>query len=423
MQLFIEPKIFNLKNTTLIRIVLVILVSLPSIAFAQQGNPNEMNRSFEPEVEIQKEDYRIARSKFRTNLLKKTPSPQTVSMPVAPEDVTVVKYPSGNLQLAAWINQPKKNDGQKIPAVIFLHGGFSFIKAQWEQAESFRKAGFVVMMPVLRGENGQAGNFSFFYDEVDDVLAAVDFLSKQPFVDKRNIFVAGHSIGGVLTLLAAEASDKFRAAASFSGSPDQKLLLQFGFPKDQIPFDQTDPREFQMRSPLAYASSLKVPTRIYYGGYEKIFDATSRKTAEIARNAKLDVQAIVTPGNHESHVYSSVRQSIEFFKTFMKAKSLAVLKARNLPDEQPCAAGSTVFKLNGYETAQAIALAGNFNEWNPQKLFFIKEDGGWICRVNLLPGRYSYKFVVDRRWIFDPKNPEKMDDGNGGQNSVIVVQP
>lgn len=381
------------------------------------------NPTFKPEVEVRQEDYAKARGEFRTRLVQRVSSPQAVAMPDPPPGVAVVEFPSGGLRLRAWINRPGKPSASKIPVVIFLHGGFSFIRDHWEQAESYRNAGFIVMTPILRGENGQAGNFTFLYDEVDDVLAAAEFLSRQPFVDAENIFIAGHSAGGTLALLASQASGKFRAAASFSGSPDQKLLLRLGFPRDKIPFDQANPREFQMRSPLAYATSLKSPTRMYYGSLEPVFDLTSRRAADLAQKAGLDVEAVVTQGNHESHVPDSVRQSIEFFNRHLSAQARLLLKARSTPEARPCLAGNTTFRLKGFEDAQAVTLAGSFNGWNPQKYFLIKETGGWVCRVELEPGKHFYKFVVDRQWLVDPANPARADDGNGNVNSVLVINP
>lgn len=390
---------------------------------AQQRFTLPDNPTFKPEVEIRQEDYAKARREFRTRLVQKIPSPQAVAMPDPPTGVRVVEFPSGGVRLKAWMNSPGNPSGGKIPAVIFLHGGFSFIRDHWEQAEAYRNAGFIVLTPILRGENGQAGNFTLLYDEVDDVLAAAEFLGRQPFVNAENIFIAGHSIGGTLALLASQASGKFRAVASFSGSPDQKLLLRFGFPKEEIPFDQADPREFQMRSPLAYATSLKSPTRIYYGSLEPVFDLTSRRAADLAKKAGLDVEAVVTQGNHESHVPDSVRQSIEFFDRHLSAKARLTLKARSIPETRPCLAGNATFHLKGFEDAQAVTLAGSFNGWNPQKYFLVKETGGWVCRVDLAPGKHFYKFVVDREWLVDPANPAKADDGNGNVNSVLVINP
>lgn len=58
-------------------------------------------------------------------------------------------------------------------------------------SQPFRDAGFIVMMPVLRSENGQPGDYSMFYDEVDDVLAAADVLARQPDVDAQRIYSQG----------------------------------------------------------------------------------------------------------------------------------------------------------------------------------------------------------------------------------------
>lgn len=404
-------------------VLLVCSAFLRLPVIAQQRFTLPDNPTFKPEVEVRQEDYAKARREFRTRLVQKIPSPQAVAMPDPPTGVEVVEFPSGGLRLKAWMNSPGKPSSRKIPAVIFLHGGFSFIRDHWEQAEAYRNAGFIVLTPILRGENGQAGNFTLLYDEVDDVLAAAEFLSRRPFVDAENIFLAGHSAGGTLALLASQASGRFRAVASFSGSPDQKLLLRLGFPKDKIPFDQADPREFQMRSPLAYAASLKSPTRIYYGSQEPVFDLTSRRAADLAKEAGLDVEAVVTQGNHESHVPASVRQSIEFFDRHLSAKVRLTLKARSLPETRPCLAGNATFRLKGFEDAQAVTLAGSFNGWSPQKYFLIKETGGWVCRVDLAPGKHFYKFVVDREWLVDPDNPVKADDGNGNVNSVLVINP
>jgi hypothetical protein len=69
-----------------------------------------------------------------------------------------------------------------------------------------------------------------------------------------------------------------------------------------------------------------------------------------------------------------------------------------------------------------VALAGTFNEFNQSQLICGKEADGWICRVDLAPGKYTYKFVIDGDWILDPDNPSTEDDERGFTNSVIVVK-
>jgi dipeptidyl aminopeptidase/acylaminoacyl peptidase len=61
-----------------------------------------------------------------------------------------------------------------------------------------------MMFPSLRGGNDNPGRHGGFYGEVDDVLAAHDYLSRQPYVDPKRIYPGGHSTGGTLALLTAE---------------------------------------------------------------------------------------------------------------------------------------------------------------------------------------------------------------------------
>ena len=74
--------------------------------------------------------------------------------------------------------------------------------------------------------------------------------------------------------------------------------------------------------------------------------------------------------------------------------------------------------------ASSVALAGEFNQWSTTANPMTKDDAGnWTVSLPLKPGRYQYKFVVDGNWKEDPSNPEKAEDGLGGQNSVKIVSP
>ncbi len=263
--------------------------------------------------EIATEDYAQARSQFRTKLLRKGPPPQASGpLPRPPAGVTELEYTSGELRLKAWVNRPA-DESRKRPAVVFLHGGFAFGEGDWEQARPYRDAGFIVLTPILRAENGQPGAWSYFYDEVDDVLAAAELLSKQPYVDASNIFLAGHSVGGTLTILASMASPMFRAAASFDGAS-----LSSDRP-DFVPFDTRDPREIQLRSPMVYAGSFKCPVRIYsamarIGTGRHIIPLAWMRSAILAKRRGIDVEAVEIEGDHSTHVPAAMRQSIVFFQ-------------------------------------------------------------------------------------------------------------
>lgn len=259
----------------------------------------------------QTQDYADARKTYKTQLLRQGASHQPWKPETLPEGVREVTFKSGDLQLKAWVNQPPP-DGPKKPAVLFLHGGFSFDQLDWDHCRQFRDDGFVTMTPMLRGENGQPGNYTLFYDEVDDVIAAAEYLATIPGVDPKRIFVAGHSAGGTLALLAAMTSKRLMGCASFSGSPDQVAFVRDQ--PDLAPFDTNNFKELEMRSPLAYPKSFKCPVRLYWGNEEHVFKFSSQRLAKKSQASGLDVQAIEVPGDHTTSVDPAMRLASTFFQ-------------------------------------------------------------------------------------------------------------
>ncbi len=84
-------------------------------------------------------------------------------------------------------------------------------------------------------------------------------------------------------------------------------------------------------------------------------------------------------------------------------------------------AGRLVFVYHD-DSAERVALVGDFNNWNPEDLSFTRSDQGvWRGEIEPPPpGRYRYKFLVDGgRWVDDPGNSLKEDDHYGGLNSVL----
>ena len=282
---------------------------------ARPAAPAAPIETYDPLVKIQTEDYAKARSQFKTKLLRQGSAPQPWKPVKPPAGVSEVEYTSSELKLKAWVSHPA-DEKRKSPAVLFLHGGFAFdYPDDWNVSQPYRDVGFVVFTPMLRGENGQAGYFSFLYNEVDDVLAAAEYLSKLRYVDAKRLYLAGPSAGGTLALLTAMTSSRFRAVASFSASPDQVLLCaRAKNAARDVPVDINDLRELEMRSPLAYAASLKCPARIYVGTQEPQFQMTNQLTAKLAKEHGVDAEAILVEGDHESSVPPGIKQSIAFFQ-------------------------------------------------------------------------------------------------------------
>jgi dipeptidyl aminopeptidase/acylaminoacyl peptidase len=165
----------------------------------------------------------------------------------------------------------------------------------------------------MRGENGQKGNFSGFYDEVDDVLAASERLRHLPGVDPHRLFLAGHSVGGTLAMLTAMTTKRFRAAAPMSGNPDSFAFFA-RYPQD-IRFDDKNPREFQMRSPVCYAHSFKCPLRITHGTEEVHFVTRIGLLSKRAHAGGVKMEVATVTGGHTTALPGEIEQSIQFFKS------------------------------------------------------------------------------------------------------------
>lgn len=83
--------------------------------------------------------------------------------------------------------------------------------------------------------------------------------------------------------------------------------------------------------------------------------------------------------------------------------------------------GVVNFVLNGRADAGKVLLAGNFTNWEAGALPMTKTAAGWALPVKLVPGKYTYKFIVDGNWITDPANSTIENDGEGNNNSVFYV--
>ena len=297
--------------------LLAIFMSLLSVTRcnAQEKTTSE-EPDYRPRVEVQHADFAAARAQFKTQIRRSGPPPAQWEDVVIPQGAKEVTYPSGPLRLRAWLSQPA-DSGKKSPAILYLHSGFDFYAENWSFVQPFRNAGYIVMLPTLRGENGQHGQFTMYFDEVSDVINAAEYLRNLPTVDPDRLFVAGYSVGGTLTMLAAELYPHFRAAASMSGTADVATYLKYAKGAAyNAPFDPTDSQEALMRSALAWAESLKCPIRLFYGTKETYFAIATPAMANAAKAHGLDAEAIAVEGDHGSNAGRSLTLALQFFQQF-----------------------------------------------------------------------------------------------------------
>jgi glycosidase len=66
-----------------------------------------------------------------------------------------------------------------------------------------------------------------------------------------------------------------------------------------------------------------------------------------------------------------------------------------------------------------VEIAGDMNEWTPGRTPMHLKDGVWQADLQLFPGKYQYKLVLDKKWVLDPGNPDSVDNNIGGTNSLL----
>ena len=87
------------------------------------------------------------------------------------------------------------------------------------------------------------------------------------------------------------------------------------------------------------------------------------------------------------------------------------------------------FRLDNHASSTSVWLTGSFTSWggdpsNGAVPLVLGVDGGWTVTQTFAAGDYQYKFIVDAtQWIPDPGNPNSVDDGFGGTNSVYTCTP
>ena len=83
--------------------------------------------------------------------------------------------------------------------------------------------------------------------------------------------------------------------------------------------------------------------------------------------------------------------------------------------------GTVRFQVRAPAQARRAALVGDFNQWQPAAMRRQK-NGSFAATVDLLPGRYEYKFLLDGGWVHDTDVPGVVMNCYGTFNSVAIVE-
>ncbi len=236
--------------------------------------------------------YLEERARFRTNLIRRGRAPGSQDLPTPPAGIETITYASGDLNLHAWLSVPEASRVRPAPALVFFHGGSELSAFFVEQAQAFRDAGFVVLFPMLRGENGNPGVWESLMGEIDDAAAAVRWIAAQPFVDPSRIYTYGHSTGAAVSLLVSLRDDTpVRLGGSSAGLYTADALKGWA----NAPFDVSDERERRMRTPIEFIQTMG-QRHVTFAGRDEYPAERVAEFRRLAAGSKLEIREV--DGDH-----------------------------------------------------------------------------------------------------------------------------
>lgn len=202
------------------------------------------------------------------------PPPRVAKNPTAPGAKNPVIIP-------AYTFVPKKQvSGQKIPLIVFAHGGVhgnvgaSYVNVFRELLQQ----GYAIIAPDYRGSSGYGRAFWELIDygglEIEDVFAGRQFmLENHDVIDPDRVGIMGWSHGGLITLMNLFQHPK-EFKVGYAGVPVSDLVARLGY-HDQgyrdlfsAPYHigktvREDVDEYRRRSPVWHAEKLQTPLLIH----------------------------------------------------------------------------------------------------------------------------------------------------------------
>ncbi len=73
--------------------------------------------------------------------------------------------------------------------------------------------------------------------------------------------------------------------------------------------------------------------------------------------------------------------------------------------------------------AREVRVTGEFTNWSREGIPLERDaaDGVWKAVVDIRPGEYEYRFIVDGVWVRDPGNKDYVRNEFGQENSLLIV--
>jgi dipeptidyl aminopeptidase/acylaminoacyl peptidase len=196
----------------------------------------------------------------------------------------LVHYPStdGKWQISAFVYVPYNLQRKpENPAIVYIHGGpaSQTVNAFDRAVQYLVNQGYIVIAPNYRGSTGYGKDFqeANFNDmgggDLQDNLAAADWVKKTGYVDPKKLIIMGGSYGGYMTMMGVTKTPELWAAGVaivpfvnwFTEIENEDPLLReidLATMGDPV----KEKARYEERSPIFFVDKIKAPLLLLAGG-------------------------------------------------------------------------------------------------------------------------------------------------------------
>ncbi len=251
----------------------------------------------------------------------------------------LVHYPSrdGKWTISAFVYVPYNmaRNGQNA-AIVYVHGGptAQTVNSFSRFIQHMVNQGYMVIAPNYRGSTGygkefqQANLFDMGGGDLQDVLAATDFVKQTGYLDPKKIVLMGGSYGGYMTMMGVTKAPEVWAA----GVPIVPFVNWFTEIQNEDPvLQQSDLATmgdleknkalFQDRSPIFFVDQIKAPLLLLAGGNDpRCPHEESQQVVDAVKKRGGTVEYKVY--ENEGHGFARVENQIDAYQRvsgFLKA--------------------------------------------------------------------------------------------------------
>jgi dipeptidyl aminopeptidase/acylaminoacyl peptidase len=251
----------------------------------------------------------------------------------------LVHYPSkdGKWTISAFVYVPYNlPHNPEHPAIVYVHGGptAQTMNTFNRFVQYMANQGYIVIAPNYRGSTGygkefqQANLFDMGGGDLQDVLAAADFIKQTGYVDPKKLILMGGSYGGYLTMMGVTKAPEVWAA----GVPIVPFVNWFTEIQNEDPvLQQSDlatmgdleknKARYEDRSPINFVDRIKAPLYLLAGGNDPRCPKSEAQQVVDAIRKRGGVAEYKVYEN-EGHGFAKVENQIDAYKRvaeFLKA--------------------------------------------------------------------------------------------------------